>query len=49
MKTRTITGTLKQPELFLAPRTEREYDATVVRLNELVDDIGDNPRAHATC
>jgi HTH-type transcriptional regulator/antitoxin HigA len=44
MKTRTITRSLKRPELFLAPRTEREYDAAVVRLNELVDEIGDNPK-----
>jgi HTH-type transcriptional regulator / antitoxin HigA len=44
MKARTITRSLKHPDLFLAPRTEREYDAAVARLDELVDEIGDNPK-----
>jgi HTH-type transcriptional regulator/antitoxin HigA len=32
-------------EPFLAIRTDREYDAAVERLNALVDEIGDNPKA----
>jgi HTH-type transcriptional regulator/antitoxin HigA len=47
MKSRTLTRILKKPEAFaplLAIRTGREYDAAVKQLNELVDEIGDNPR-----
>ncbi len=47
MKSQTITRTLKNPEAFaplLAIRSSREYDAAVKQLNELVDEIGDNPR-----
>jgi HTH-type transcriptional regulator / antitoxin HigA len=47
MKSRTITRTLKNPEAYaplLAIRNAREYDAAVQQLNELVDEIGDNPR-----
>jgi HTH-type transcriptional regulator/antitoxin HigA len=47
MKSRTITRNLKNPEAYaplLAIRSEREYDAAVKQLNELVDEIGDNPR-----
>jgi HTH-type transcriptional regulator / antitoxin HigA len=46
MKTRTA-GAARNPESpqpFLAIRTEREYDAAVVRLNALVDEVGDNAR-----
>ena len=47
MKSRTITQTLRNPEKFaplLAIRNGREYDAAVARLNDLVDEVGDNPR-----
>jgi HTH-type transcriptional regulator/antitoxin HigA len=47
MKTRTAEA-IKNPESlepFLAIRTEREYDAAVARLDALVDEIGDNPKA----
>jgi HTH-type transcriptional regulator / antitoxin HigA len=47
MKSRTITRTLKNPEAFaplLAIRNAREYETAVERLNELVDEVGDNPR-----
>ena len=32
-----------RPKPVFAPRTEEEYDAAVVRLNALVDEVGDNP------
>ena len=47
MKSRTISRTLTDPrkyEPLLAIRGEREYDAAVARLNELVDEVGDKPR-----
>ena len=47
MKSRTTTQTLRNPEKYaplLAIRNGREYDAAVVRLNDLVDEIGDNPQ-----
>jgi len=47
MKSRTIGLTLTDPrkyEPLLAIRNEREYDAAVARLNELVDEVGDKPR-----
>lgn len=47
MKSRTITRTLKNPESYaplLAIRNAREYDAAVTQLNELTDEVGDNPR-----
>jgi len=46
MKSRNHARTIKSPKylgLFLVPRTEREYDAAVEQLNDLVDEIGDNP------
>ena len=39
--------TLRKPEYYepmLAIRNAKEYDAAVARLNELVDEVGDNPR-----
>jgi HTH-type transcriptional regulator / antitoxin HigA len=47
MKSRPIARTIKTPEelgLFVVPRREREYDAAVERLGELVDEIGDNAK-----
>ncbi|MDO8434768.1 MAG: hypothetical protein Q7S58_20415 [Candidatus Binatus sp.] len=47
MKSRTITQTLRNPEKYaplLAIRNGREYDAAVAQLNELVDEVGDNPK-----
>ncbi len=47
MKSQTITRTLKNPENYaplLAIRNAREYEAAVARLNELIDDVGDNPK-----
>jgi HTH-type transcriptional regulator/antitoxin HigA len=47
MKRRTTPRTLRNPETYaplLAIRDRREYDAAVARLNDLVDEIGDNPR-----
>ncbi len=47
MKSRTGPRTLKNPESYaplLAIRNAREYDAAVAQLNELVDEIGDNPK-----
>lgn len=46
MKTRTVTRTMKSPssDMIYAIRNEREYDASVARLNALVDEIGDNPK-----
>jgi HTH-type transcriptional regulator/antitoxin HigA len=47
MKSRTITRTLKNPETYaplLAIRNAREYDAAVAQLNDLVDEVGDNPK-----
>jgi HTH-type transcriptional regulator/antitoxin HigA len=46
MKSRSHARTIKSPKelgLFLVPRTEREYDAAVEQLNDLVDEVGDNP------
>jgi HTH-type transcriptional regulator/antitoxin HigA len=46
MKSRTVRA-IRNPgalEPFLAIRTEREYDAAVVRLDALVDEIGGNTR-----
>ena len=47
MKSRTITRTLKNPDAYaplLAIHSTREYDAAVSQLNDLLDEIGDNPR-----
>ncbi len=47
MKTGAIARKITRPEelgLFLAPRNEREYDAAVEQLGDLMDEIGDNPR-----
>ena len=46
MNTRTITRTIKNPlpDMIYAIRNEREYDASIARLNALVDEVGDNPR-----
>jgi len=47
MKTGGIARRITHPEelgLFLVPRTEREYDAAVEQLGELMDEIGDNPK-----
>lgn len=47
MKRRTVTQTLRNPEEYaplLAIRNGREYDAAVAQLNDLVDEIGDNPK-----
>ena len=44
-KSRTIIRTFRDNNLtpFIAPRTGEEYDATTSLLNELIDEIGDNP------
>lgn len=47
MKRRTLTQTLGNPEEYaplLAIRNGREYDAAVAQLNDLVDEVGDNPK-----
>jgi HTH-type transcriptional regulator/antitoxin HigA len=47
MKSRTIIRTLKNPENYaplLAIRNAREYDTAVAQLNDLVDEVGDNPK-----
>jgi len=47
MKNRTIGQTLRNPEKYaplLAIRNEREYEAAVAQLNDLVDEVGDNPK-----
>ena len=46
MNTRTVTRTMKNssPDMIYAIRNEREYDASVARLNALVDEVGDNPK-----
>src|SRR3989304_3768748 len=47
MKSRTITRTLKNPEKYaplLAIRNAREYDAAVAQLNDLIDEVGDDPK-----
>lgn len=47
MKRHALTRTLNNPEKYgplLAIRDEREYDTAVARLNQLVDEIGDNPK-----
>ncbi len=47
MKSRTITQTLRNPEKYaplLAIRNGREYDAAVAQLNDLVDEVGDDPK-----
>lgn len=47
MKRRTSPRTLRNPESYaplLAIRNRREYDAAVAQLNDLVDEVGDNPR-----
>ena len=49
MKTGGVARTITRPEelgLFLVPRNEREYDAAVEKLGELMDEIGDNPKDH---
>jgi HTH-type transcriptional regulator/antitoxin HigA len=49
MKARNIARTITAPEdlgLFVGPRNEREYDAAVERLGELMEEIGDNPKTH---
>lgn len=38
------TSSAEAPEILLAIRTIHEYDAAVARLNDLVDEIGDNPK-----
>ena len=47
MKSRTTTQTLRNPAKYaplLAIRNGREYDAAVAQLNDLVDEVGDNPK-----
>ena len=47
MKGRTITQSLRNPKKYdplLAIRNGREYDAAVAQLNDLVDEVGDNPK-----
>ncbi len=47
MKSRTIAHTLRNPEKYaplLAIRNEREYDTAVGQLNDLVGEVGDNPK-----
>ena len=47
MKSRTITRRLKNPEDYaplLAIRNAKEYEAAVAQLNNLVDEVGDNPK-----
>ncbi len=47
MKRRTIARTLTDPrkyEPLLAIRNEHEYDAAVARLNQLVDEVGDEEK-----
>jgi HTH-type transcriptional regulator / antitoxin HigA len=47
MNSRTIVRNLKKPEFYaplLAIRNTREYEATVEKLNALVDEIGDYPK-----
>lgn len=47
MKSRTITRPLTNPDSYaplLAIRNAREYDAAVAQLNDLIDEVGDNPR-----
>jgi HTH-type transcriptional regulator / antitoxin HigA len=39
-----LTSRAESMKPFLAIRTEREYDAAVKQLNELVDEIGDNKK-----
>ena len=38
------TSSPEAPEILLAVRAAREYDAAVVRLNDPVDESGDNPK-----
>jgi HTH-type transcriptional regulator/antitoxin HigA len=48
LKSRAVLKTARNPELpepMLAIRSEREYDAAVERLNLLVDEVGDSPKA----
>jgi len=47
MKSRSTIRTFRNPEKYaplLAIRNRREYDAAVARLNDLVDEVGDNPK-----
>ena len=47
MKRRTMTRTLRNPDRYaplLAIRNGREYDAAVAQLNDLVDEVGDDPK-----
>ena len=47
MNSRTIVRSLKKPEFYaplLAIRNAREYEATLEKLNALVDEIGDYPK-----
>ncbi len=47
MKSRAISQALRNPEKYaplLAIRNEREYEAAVARLNDLVDEVGDHPK-----
>ena len=47
MNSRTIVRSLKKPEFYaplLAICNAREYEATVEKLNALVDEIGDTPK-----
>lgn len=47
MKSRTIAQALRNPEKYaplLAIRNGREYDAAVAQLNDLVDEVGDDPK-----
>jgi HTH-type transcriptional regulator / antitoxin HigA len=46
VKTRTITLTLRNPERYaplLKIRNAHDYEAAVTQLNNLVDEVGDNP------
>jgi HTH-type transcriptional regulator / antitoxin HigA len=47
MKSRMLTRPLKNPQNYaplLAIRNAREYDAAVAQLNDLIDEVGDNPK-----
>jgi HTH-type transcriptional regulator / antitoxin HigA len=48
MKRQVITQRLENPARYaplLAIRNGREYDTAVAQLNELVDEVGDNPKS----
>lgn len=47
MKTRSLARRINRPEelgLFVVPRNEREHDAAIAQLGELMEEIGDNPK-----